>query len=351
MQQNYAECLRRVLLSEGGYTNDPRDPGGPTNWGITLADARVHWKPDATAEDVRNMPRSVAEAIYKAEYWDALSCDALPSGEDYAVFDYAVNSGVGRAGRVLRATIGLPTNTWRVDVTVLARLSNPRVDPVRVVDAICGERLRFLHALPTWPAFGGGWGRRVASVKAYSEHLANAAPHVVAPPHPENLDVTGKAYAADDHPIEAELVYSPSPLGGYSSPNAPQEAIVAPQNSTLVSYPDLPATPVTLDQTPTQRPSNGPAPMVASKTGWAAWIAGGSGAYLGLDQVNSYASQLATAKDSLANLHIGGLLTWGMANPVSLLPILIVAGAVFIWEDHRKYKRLLFEASRKAGTS
>ena len=69
MQQNSPLNVYGALLSEGGYSNDPRDPGGPTNWGITLADARVHWKPDAAA-DVRTMPRSVAEAIYKAEYWD-----------------------------------------------------------------------------------------------------------------------------------------------------------------------------------------------------------------------------------------------------------------------------------------
>src|SRR5579863_3816769 len=99
MQADYGECERRILLSEGGYTNDPRDPGGPTNWGITLADARLHWKPDATAEDVRAMPREVAERIWKEKYWDALNCAALPHGVDYTVFDYGGNSGIGRSGR------------------------------------------------------------------------------------------------------------------------------------------------------------------------------------------------------------------------------------------------------------
>jgi lysozyme family protein len=163
MRSTYDEAIARVFAHEGGYSNHPSDPGGPTNWGITIADARKHWKPGATAADVRAMPKSVAAEIYRTAYAAAVRYDELPAGLDYAVLDYAINSGVGRAGKVLRRWLGLPDDSAQVTDTVLAA--------VRARDAragvvwICDERLAFLKSLKTWPVFGAGWGRRVAAVK------------------------------------------------------------------------------------------------------------------------------------------------------------------------------------------
>jgi len=83
-------------------------PGGPTNFGITIADYRAYVKPDATAEDVRNMRVDEAKRIYRKHYWDAQRCDELPAGVDYSLYDYGVNSGIGRSGKVLRRVVGLP---------------------------------------------------------------------------------------------------------------------------------------------------------------------------------------------------------------------------------------------------
>src|SRR5205085_12703724 len=88
-----AESIRRVLASEGGYVNHPSDPGGPTNFGITIADYRAYVKPDATADDIRNMTVDDAKRIYRKRYWDVQRCDELPAGVDYSAFDYGVNSG------------------------------------------------------------------------------------------------------------------------------------------------------------------------------------------------------------------------------------------------------------------
>ena len=110
----YDEALRRLLVHEGGYSNHPSDPGGPTNFGITLADYRKYVEPDATADDVRDMSVDEAKAIYRKRYWDAQRCDELPCGVDYSVFDYGVNSGIGRSGKVLRRVVGLPDNTSAV---------------------------------------------------------------------------------------------------------------------------------------------------------------------------------------------------------------------------------------------
>lgn len=181
---NYDEALRCLLAHEGGYSNHPSDPGGPTHFGITIADYRRYLKPDATAADIRAMTVADAKAIYRARYWDAQHCDELPAGVDYAVFDYGVNSGIGRSGKVLRRMLSLPDTTGKVsnDVVTAAR----RVDARMLVEAICDERLRFLKSLKTWPVFGKGWGRRVAEVRAAALTMAARAappPPVVVPPN------------------------------------------------------------------------------------------------------------------------------------------------------------------------
>lgn len=169
---NFDDCLRRLLGHEGGYTNHPSDPGGPTNFGITIADYRRYVKPGATATDVKAMRVDEAKAIYRARYWDALCCDQLPAGVDDTVFDYGVNSGIARSGKVLRRVLGLSDGDYPVTADVLAAVA--KRDPAAVVIAINDERLRFLKLLKTWPVFGAGWTRRVQDVRTHSLVLARA---------------------------------------------------------------------------------------------------------------------------------------------------------------------------------
>lgn len=171
MKINFDESLNRLLAHEGGYTNHPADPGGPTNWGITIKDAQMYWKAGATAADVRAMPLAVAKAIYKSKYWNAMACDQLPSGVDYAIFDYAVNSGLGRAGKVLRRVLKMADNTSAATpgVVAVAQAGNAG----QLVRDICDERLRFLKSLSTWPVFGVGWGRRVSEVRFVASGMVN----------------------------------------------------------------------------------------------------------------------------------------------------------------------------------
>ena len=171
---SYDAALARLLVHEGGYTNHPADPGGPTNFGITIFDYRKYLKPDATAADVRAMKLDDAKRIYRAKYWDAQRCDALPAGVDYAVFDYGVNSGVGRSGKVLRRVLKLPDNTSAVNDAVIAAARN--ADAKALIGAICDERPRFLQSLKTWGVFGGGWGRRVAEVRSVALAMAAGVP-------------------------------------------------------------------------------------------------------------------------------------------------------------------------------
>jgi lysozyme family protein len=116
----YDVALARLLAHEGGYSNHPDDPGGPTKFGITIGDYRRYVKADVTAADVRAISVDEAKAIYRRRYWDVQRCDELPAGVDYAVFDYGVNSGIGRSGKVLRRVLGLADATSVVSDEVIA---------------------------------------------------------------------------------------------------------------------------------------------------------------------------------------------------------------------------------------
>lgn len=179
-----------MLAHEGGYSNHPADPGGPTKYGITIADYRRYVKPGATAADVRAMTPEAAKAIYRARYWDALACDSLPAGVDYAVFDYGVNSGVARAAKVLRRKLMLSDGAAVADVSRAAQAA----DAAKLIEAICDERMAFLTSLKTWPVFGTGWSRRVADVRAAA--LAMAAQPSRAPKGSTADMVTASAVVA-----------------------------------------------------------------------------------------------------------------------------------------------------------
>ncbi|WP_368508099.1 glycoside hydrolase family 108 protein [Bradyrhizobium lupini] len=154
---NREAAISKTLTYEGGYTNDPRDPGGATNWGITIKDARMYWKPNATPADVKAMPKSVAIDIYRQKYWAVMRCDERDTGPDFVDFDYGVNSGVGRVTKLR------------------AKLDPQKLSPVAYVKAACAARSSFLHGLKTWSVFGKGWGRRVADVEATGVRMALGA--------------------------------------------------------------------------------------------------------------------------------------------------------------------------------
>jgi len=211
----YDEALRRLLAHEGGYTNHPSDPGGPTNFGITIHDYRTYVKPGAMAADVRAMRLDEAKAIYRKRYWDAQRCDELPAGVDYSVFDYGVNSGIGRSGKVLRRVVGLPDTTHVVTDEVLRAVA--KRDPKAIVVAINDERLAFLKRLKTWPVFGKGWGTRVTGVRGTSLRMAGESmplPSIM----PSDAPVPGKgavsAPAGTKNIIVATGTAAPVAAGG-----------------------------------------------------------------------------------------------------------------------------------------
>lgn len=201
MKKNYEDCLAAVLKYEGGYVNDPRDPGGATMKGITQGTYNA-WrkKQGLPTQPVRQIAQSEVEAIYKRDYWDKVRGDELPSGVDLATFDYAVNSGPIKAIKQLQGALGIPQTGVMDNGTVAAAQNHPGVWA-----ALCERRLAFLKSLPTWGTFGKGWGARVTDVK---KKAANLAANLPSPPVATHVPVIDVAAA------QKRLVSLSYPVGG-----------------------------------------------------------------------------------------------------------------------------------------
>lgn len=200
MQVDYTPFIDRLIQKyEGGYGWNKKDPGGPTNFGITCFDLAEHRGQKMTsmatwAAPVHDMTRAEAEDIYNVKYAIGLCFGALPPGIDITMLDYGVNSGVSRPIHVARALVGL--DPGGMDAALLAHLG--KVDPKNFVDQMCAERLRFMHAIKggaLWQEFGHGWGIRVADVQAYGDHLAAGGHPLTSAPAAPDLSnvVTPKA--------------------------------------------------------------------------------------------------------------------------------------------------------------
>jgi lysozyme family protein len=172
MKDNFQKCLEHLLVHEGGFVNDSRDNGGMTNLGVTI---RVweEWVGHPVSEkEMRNLTPLMVAPLYKRKYWDACHADDLVSGVDYAVFDVAVNSGVGRAVKLLQSCVGATPDGGFGSITLALVKKAQQEDPARLISVYCSKRLEFLESLTTFPVFGKGWSRRVAEVKEAALKMA-----------------------------------------------------------------------------------------------------------------------------------------------------------------------------------
>ncbi len=172
-----------TLKYEGGRVDDPRDPGGRTNRGITQKTFDAYCaRVGQPARDVYGMTDDEMRAIYRKSFWVTVKGDSLADGVDLAMFDYGVNSGPARALK-----------------TYAKRSSN---DATTIVQSVCASRLAFDQGLAVWNTFKRGWTARVAACEALgvkmAEHARIGVP-VAAPPTPgtaAKLDTAGKAAAS-----------------------------------------------------------------------------------------------------------------------------------------------------------
>lgn len=147
----FEEAFTKLLGHEGGYVNNPKDPGGETIWGISKRSYPTLHIPSLTQYD--------AMAIYKRDFWDKCKCDELPEDIRFDVFDGAVNSGNSQSIKWLQRAIGA------IDDGVIGpkTIALAQIQIRSLQSRYNGQRLMFMTNLTTWPEFGAGWARRIAA--------------------------------------------------------------------------------------------------------------------------------------------------------------------------------------------
>lgn len=173
MNKNWDFAFKQMIAHEGGFTDDERDPGnqlpdgrkGCTNLGVTQKAWEGYIGRQVTHDEMKALTPDLVNGFYKRRYWDAVKADDLPSGVDYIVFDTCVNSGPGRAAKLLQEAVGANPDGAIGRMTLQAVEAQP-VD--QLIKDLCARRLAYMKSLPTWQTYGRGWERRVIE----SEQLA-----------------------------------------------------------------------------------------------------------------------------------------------------------------------------------
>lgn len=146
----------RLIGAEGGYANDPNDPGQETNYGISKRSY-----PDV---DIAALTRDGAKAIYRKDFWDRISADGLPDAVAFQAFDFAVNSGIETAVRYLQRAVGVADDGHWGPVS---RAAAALLTPCELILSLSAERLEYMTKLKNWPMAGRGWARRIANNLQY----------------------------------------------------------------------------------------------------------------------------------------------------------------------------------------
>lgn len=163
----FDKALKLVLKCEGGYVNNPNDPGGPTNLGITQETLSRWVGHSVSVGDVKMLTPELVAPIYKARYWDAASCGDLPPALAICVFDWAVNSGVVRSVKSLQQIVGaVPDgNLGQKTLTAIRKYTDTN-GLQSLVEVYLDSRRSFYKSLKTFQHFGKGWLSRVDDVES-----------------------------------------------------------------------------------------------------------------------------------------------------------------------------------------
>ena len=160
MKENFDKALAFVLKSEGGYVNHPQDPGGMTNLGVTKRAWERYVGRTVDETEMRSLTPANVAPFYKIGYWNAASCDKLPSGLDYVVFDAAVNMGPPRAIKLLQQACNVTADGDIGPKTLAAVAATPNL-----LEKYSLAKELFYRSLKTFPIYGKGWLNRIADVE------------------------------------------------------------------------------------------------------------------------------------------------------------------------------------------
>ena len=169
MQINWKKAVKIVLDHEGGEVDDPNDPGGHTNLGVTqstLNRARQSTNLDLP-EGVDDLTTTQAKKIYEHLYWYAVKADELPAGIDIFAFDMAVNQGVDTAMRSLQKAAGTTVDgIWGPKTNGAIR----KISTKTLLIDFAARRAHHYAKLSDdlVDRFGFGWYRRLISTFQFS---------------------------------------------------------------------------------------------------------------------------------------------------------------------------------------
>lgn len=178
MKSNFDACLKEILHHEGGFVNNPRDPGGMTNLGVTK-EVYEAWIGYPVSESImRKLTPQLVTPLYKRNYWNAVRGDDLPIGIDLCVFDFAVNAGPKRAVRYLQRMIGAEADGsfGPKTLSILSQYIGSKKEQFAVA-YYQDLRRDYYKALPAYGSFGRGWDRRVNEVEATAIKMVKAYRH------------------------------------------------------------------------------------------------------------------------------------------------------------------------------
>lgn len=156
MSAKFLTAINRVLSHEGGYSNNPADPGGETKWGIS--------KRSYPKVRIAELKRNQAIAIYYRDFWLKAGCEGLSAGAGYQLLDSAVNSGIAQSVRFMQRALGVADDGVAGPVTREALQKISTTDFILLFNA---ERLEFMSKLKGWESFSRGWARRIAQNLRY----------------------------------------------------------------------------------------------------------------------------------------------------------------------------------------
>lgn len=176
MLSNWDKSFDLVIHSEGGFTNDLRDPGnklpdgreGSTNLGLTQKNWEAHLGRQVTQDDMKALTTEDVKPLYKKDYWDAVKGDDLPSGVDYAVFDFAINAGAGQARKMIQKALGV-TPDGAIGPKTMKAIQDADAD--ELLTKFSQAKEDFYKSLPTFQTYGKGWLRRVAEVQTSAQSM------------------------------------------------------------------------------------------------------------------------------------------------------------------------------------
>lgn len=162
------DIISFVIGIEGGYVNNPTDPGGATNFGVTQ-----RYLDRARANGFTSFPASVADltmaqaaALYQADEWAAIHGDQLPPALALLAFDTAVNEGPGRAVLILQQSLGVTADGVLGPGTLAAAASAG----AKVCAEYAARRgVAYAQLDATEGQFELGWMRRL--VKVYTQAI------------------------------------------------------------------------------------------------------------------------------------------------------------------------------------